>query len=174
MKNGIRLVLICGVAFALGHAAVLFATPYVMMDRFLDRAAARNGVNVMAFRDRPTAKNNRVVRQGPDILYSSCVFDLSNGPVRMHAVLPDTYGSLSLFADNTDNFYTVNDRETREGLVDLVVYPAGATPPEAPPGASLVASPSDRGNMIIRMVVRRDDDEQRLDALRRQAVCEAL
>ncbi|MGH8239087.1 MAG: DUF1254 domain-containing protein, partial [Steroidobacteraceae bacterium] len=90
-----------------------------------------------------------VVRPSPDLAYSACVYDLSEGPVRVIASAWDDYMSVSVFAHNSDNIFVINDRQAPEG-VELAIVRKGAPHPA---GAQLVVeSPSRRGIVLQRRV----------------------
>ncbi len=65
------------VVAAIVHVASVMATPHIIMHVTM-RAIGRGGVNTMMFGKRPTSDSRGVVRPSPDLLYSSCVYDLSN------------------------------------------------------------------------------------------------
>jgi uncharacterized membrane protein len=153
------------------HVASVMATPHIVMHLTM-AAMERRGVNTMLFAKRPTADSRGVVRPSPDLLYSSCVFDLdaAGGMVRVHARgLPNTYWSVSLFDADTNNFYVLNDREAKNGTVDFTIV--GADQGKLPPG-TVVRAPTRHGLVLFRTLI---DDEKRVDGIdraRRDAVCE--
>jgi uncharacterized membrane protein len=57
------------------------------------------------------------------------------------------YWSLSLYQDNSDNFFVIDDREARSGA-DITLVRQGSTPPEH--ATQVVESPSTRGIALIR------------------------
>src|SRR5262245_52948717 len=78
--------------------------------------------NSMHFGSRPTAASRLVVRPSPDILYASCPFDLSSGPLRVTASVPHTtYCSVSAFDAATNNFFVRNDREVTGDSIELLL-----------------------------------------------------
>ncbi len=155
---------------AIVHVASVMATPHVIMHLTM-RGIGQGGVNVMRFGKRPTSDSRGVVRPSPDLLYSSCVYDLSNGPVRVTASgMPDTYWSVSLFDADTDNFYVLNDRQAKAGAVDFTIVDAHA---DRVPRGTVVHSPTRRGLVLFRTLI---DDDRRLaeiDKARRRARCAA-
>ena len=166
-----RAVLLTLALAAVFHLLAVIAVPYAVMRRVSAVLADRaGGVNIGLHAPRQDASAREVVRPSPDVLYTACAFDVSQGPVRLAGPLPATYASLALFADNTDVFFVANDRDVG-GRIDvyLVGRDSRAT---APPGAMLVRAPSDRGVALFRTFI---DDERRLpelDAARREQSCE--
>ena len=156
---------------AVVHVATVFAVPRYIMYRTMT-AIARNagGVNRMTHGQRPTSASRGVVRPSPDLLYSSCVFDLRAGPVRVHASgMPDTYWSVSLFDADTNNFYAVNDRKAGGGVDFLVISPNTFVDGKHLP---VVVSPTARGIVLFRTLINDETHFAEIDAARRHAACE--
>jgi uncharacterized membrane protein len=104
----------------------------------------------------------------PDLLYSKCVYDVSAGPVRVTTPVPESYWSMSVYAENTDLVTVVSDRELPEHRLDAVfALPGQATPA----GVRVISVPSARGVALFRALVEDPAQEPRLDALRRQGSC---
>jgi uncharacterized membrane protein len=150
----------------LGSVAVL---PHLVMSRALSGMARGTGYNTMSHQARATASSRFVVRPSPDLLYSSCPFDLDTAGGRLHVHaggMPDTYWSVSLFDAETNNFYVLDDRRAKGGGFDITVSRDGA--------AGTVRAPTARGLVLVRTLI---DDEKRLgrvDAARRHASCEPV
>ena len=87
---------------ALLHLILVWAMPYLVL--LLLGLTSDHQPNTIFFNPPVDADSREVVRPSPDLLYSGCPFDLSAGPLRVTAVMPDTYYSISAFGDNTDNF----------------------------------------------------------------------
>lgn len=131
---------------AIVHFAAIIAVPRVLMNVAMERLGAA-GANHWQLSDRVTAASRQIVRQSPDFAYSACVYDLSAGPVILSAPPYDDYWSLSLYGDNTDNFFVIDDREARYGA-EITLVRRGTAHPE---GASMVVeSPSTRGIALMR------------------------
>src|SRR5262245_34412663 len=92
---------------ALVHFAAIVAVPYALMNIAMERFGAA-GVNTWHLGERVTAASRQIVRPAPDFAYSACVYDLSNGPVIISAAPYDDYWSLSLYGENTDNFFVLD------------------------------------------------------------------
>lgn len=54
---------------------------------------------------RVTPESQTIVRASPDLAYSICLIDLSEGPVAVSVPTWPEYGSLSVFDARTDNVY---------------------------------------------------------------------
>ena len=150
MKRIVHLGALALVVALLSHFVTVWAAPYVLMSGAMKRIS-RGGdlVNKWSHPPRTSAKSRTVVRPSPDLAYSACVYDLSEGPVRVTASAWDDYMSVSVFAHNSDNIFVINDRQAPAG-VDLIILRRGAP---RPAGAQLVVeSPSRRGIVLQRRV----------------------
>jgi uncharacterized membrane protein len=81
--------------------------------------------------------------------------------------------SLSMYASNTDNFFVINDLESKDGKFDLVLIGPKAGDPGVPK-AHLVRAPSNTGIIALRCFVGNEDQAERIESVRRQAKCELL
>jgi uncharacterized membrane protein len=136
------------------HIAAIFAAPTALMNVALARLS--NGhYNVWRLGDRVTPASRTIVRPSPDFAYSACPYDLSRGPVRIHVAPWGDYWSLSLYANSSDNYFVIDDREARDGA-DVLLIRAGSAAPDHV-SATVVQSPSERGIALIRRLAPTPD-----------------
>lgn len=122
---------------------------------------------------RADATARAIVRPSPDLLYTACVFDLSEGPLHITAPVQDGYVSVAGFASDTDNFFAINDAEVGPAKrFDIVIARAGF--PVDAPGAQLVVAPSDRGLILFRSLITNEAELPRLREFQAQQVCQPL
>lgn len=141
-------------AGAIAHLAVVHAAPRFMMGAAIERLSKSAGVNTWRMSERVTAASRQIVRPSPDFAYSACVYDLSRGPVVISTAPWEPYWSLSLYAENTDNFFVIDDREAHYGA-EITLVRAGRTHPEG--AAMVVESSSQRGIALIRRLAPSPD-----------------
>jgi uncharacterized membrane protein len=159
------------------HVLAVWSVPYLIMHVLMDGpdAQAMHMHNRAAFPEPVSAKDRTVVMPSPDLLYSVCVYDLSNGPVRISAALALTsYWSIALYGANSDNFYVVNDRTAAGKPVNLWLVPRhGDTPPGATDdGAQVVVSPTTKGFLLMRVLTGDYEAEKAVvEPARRTLVC---
>jgi uncharacterized membrane protein len=156
------------------HFGTLYALPRLVMRRALRTVGEPNS---MHFGTRPTAASRMVVRPSPDILYASCPFDLSSGPLRVTASVPhSTYWSVSAFDAATNNFFVRNDREVTGDSIELLLVQRGQTLPLSDNALQrvIVFAPSKRGLLLFRTVIDDDRHLSALEALQRQNRCETV
>lgn len=139
------------------HVAVVWAAPRLVMQFLLNgpQARAMQWHNRAAFPPPVTAQSRAIVLPSPDLLYSVCAFDVSNGPVRVQAS-PNlsTYWSVALYSNNSDNFFVLNDRQAAGLPVDLWLVSAGGNQAasDVPAGAQVVVTPSRQGFLLMRVL----------------------
>lgn len=98
----------------IGAAITLHVLPGLIMGRAMDRIESLGGDTVGVRHAPPvTAENQTIVRASPDILYSVCLYDLNDGPMRIDVTWPanDNYASVSFYDANTNNFRAISDRD---------------------------------------------------------------
>lgn len=157
------------------HLLVVAASPRVAMSvaahRIEDRAG---GANSWLHADRVTPTTQEVVRSSPDLAYSACVWDLSEGPIRISAPAWDDYYSLSLYDEASVNFFVANDRDAGDRGVDVVLATADQAERLGPAGdAHTVIAPSRTGIALLRYLAPTATAFERADSLRRSAMCGA-
>lgn len=163
-----KLLVLALVVAALAHITVIVAAPYVFMRTAMNRIAAEVGMNTWRHAQRVSEKSRRIVRPSPDLAYSSCVYDLSNGPIRVTAAAWDDYMSVSVFAENSDNVFVINDRQAPNG-VDFVLIRAGDAKPAG--AAMVVESPSTTGIILQRRVAPTEERFAQAAAARKGDIC---
>jgi uncharacterized membrane protein len=155
------------------YHVILHQVPIRLMSMAEQRLLTmRNNASNTFFHGRaPTAKSRQIVMPSPDLVYSSCVYDLGKGSLRMQGDLPPAghYWSLSLYAHNTDNYFVLNDRELPDRRFDVTLYPP--TSARIGESRSMVKSPSRTGIALIRMIQRREDDLAMIQASQQSTTC---
>jgi uncharacterized membrane protein len=161
------------VAAAVHWVSVRLA-PDIVMSRVMSAMAAK-GTNTITHVDRATAASRTVVKPSPDLLYSHCLFDVSRAAVKITTAAPaNTYWSVALYADNTDNFFALNDRQAEGKAMTIILIGQGHAVAPPPEGTVVIGAPTAKGLVIFRTLI---DDEARLaelDAARRAAKCEPM
>jgi len=158
--------LVLGVALA-SHAAGLVLVPRAMFESVVGRPFAGGGINALGHRELPKPGMG-AWGPSPDLLYSKCLYDVSNGPVRITTPVPESYWSMSVYAVNTDYVTVVNDRDLPDHRLDAVFALAGQATPD---GVRVIRVPTARGVALFRTLVADPSREAPLDALRREGSC---
>lgn len=153
------------------HAALLFGTPYMVMLALNYSVGKSEGYGKLYIAEQAQAGRDRIVRSSPDLLYSACAFKMSDGPLRVTAPALPTYMSLSFFAHNTDNFFSLNDKQAPNGI-DVVLAKKGEKV-DLPEGAQLVETDSPYGFILLRYYLGNKQVFE-FDGVRKLAKCELL
>ncbi len=159
-----------GLVLALvAYQVALVQAPRLLMAAAARRLAASGGTNAFAHSPLATSASRAVVRPSPDLAYSSCVVDLSGGPVRVAVpALPARYWSLSVFDARTDVAFVANNVERRGAPIAIVLAKAGQA---TPPGSTVVTLEGNRAIALVRALVEDRAAFPALDRARRGAVC---
>ena len=165
------------------HALTVWALPRVIMDRIITLGggdAARQGSTSGVFLPPPTDHTQRrIVMPSPDLLYATCAYDLGDAPLRVQLSTDyPRYWSIALYATNSDNFFVINDRDAAGEAIDLLLLGPQDQTERIPDGASgtrVVRSPTERGFLLMRVLVN-EDPTVRADAdrTRRQLRCQPI
>jgi len=121
------------------------------------------------------ADSDFVVRPSPDLLYSLCLYDLSEGPVQISGRVPNSYWSLQLYGMNTDNFAGVSNTRNQVDRAGKT-YRITLVGPEQAVGEDadeIIRAPENRGLALVRMAAIGQSAEQ-LQAVQQQAICQPL
>ena len=156
----------------IGHLAVLNAIPSRIMATAQLRMAERGMPTYQwVASPRMTPQTQTIVRPSPDLAYAICRFDISDGPVLLTAPSSDTYGSLSVFDQRTNNVFIAR-LDGEEDFNGLVIHAPGEKP-EAPGGAETLAMPGP-GLALIRRLAPDEPTHAAATALVEQSTCELL
>lgn len=169
MRRWLLPVLLAAIAAFGAYQATLLATPYALMHVAMNKIGGRAAVNSFGFGEMATADNQPIVRPSPDLSYSACAFDVSEGPVLLDiAPVPDHYWSVSIFDARTDVAAVRSDRDTGGKPARLALLKSGQ---QAPQGYEPVLLQYDRGIALIRILLANPDEYPAIDAIRRQSTC---
>lgn len=131
------------------HGAVVFMLPRIIMNI----AMAKFGTNKLSHGNPATAESRLIVRPSPDLCISRLAYDLSKGAMKLKVEVPkDNYWSVSFYADNTDNFFVINDRQVKSNPLEILLVSSDMKHSNHG-NAQVVVSPSQRGIMLIRQLV---------------------
>jgi uncharacterized membrane protein len=130
--------------------------------------------NQWVFAPPATHERRTIVRPSPDLLYSLCLYDVSKYPLRLTAVIPDNYWSISGFAMNTDNFFAINDKQAKSNPIAVVLIQKDMTYQDPTGKAHVIVAPTDRGIILIRTVITSKADLPRLTEVQKKATAELV
>ena len=188
MKSLIKSLGITLVLAIVMHIAIIFAAPRLVMSVAIKRIEAtaletvkKRGMDHDTFKatnrvlhaDPRTADTREVVAPNPDTMFTAIVYDVSEKPLLISTPVPDTYWSISFFADNTNNFYVQNDRQvvSNPARYLLVAKDMKYTKPE---NTQVVVAESNKGIILFRTLIKDKLQYKDLDHLRQSLVVEPV
>lgn len=173
IRNWLLPIIVGLIAMAVAWQGTLVATPYVLMSAAMKRIGNADGngrANVFAFGPMAAADRQPIVRPSPDLVYSSCVFDLSQGVVLVDVEpVPDRYWSISIFDARTDVAAVRSDRDTGGKPARLALLRKGQ---KAPQGYEPVELEHDKGIALMRILLSDPSEYAAIDAIRHKSTCQ--
>jgi len=155
-----------------GYVMTLTQFPHVLMSLATKRVGKMGGYNTMYAAPLATDKARSIVRPSPDLAYSSCPYDVSNGPVLVDAEpVPAPYWSLSVFDARTDVAFVRNNIEAEGQPIRIAIALAGQPVPD---GMQAVRVKDASGIALIRILVQDRAQFPAIDAARRKSSCKPL
>jgi uncharacterized membrane protein len=158
----------------LAQYAFAMAVPYAVMGLLYKRGGEAFGYNRFELMTQVDANSRAVVRPSPDLLYAMCIYDLSDGPLRIVAPVPDRYWSMQFYRMNTDNFAGISNQRSeswRSGtVVDVTLIGPDHNPDDYAEEA--IRSPTSRGVVLLRASAIGDRAAQ--EAALRASSCRGL
>jgi uncharacterized membrane protein len=173
MNRAIKYALGFALAAGIGHVATILAAPRVIMNTAIERISQGGKViNQFQFGPRTTQNSRGVVRPSPDLAYSTCVYDLSGGPILVEAApSPDQgYVSISVFDARTDNIGVFDTTQYPQGIRFVLAREGQAVPA----GHSVVRARYDRGVILDRRLAPNAELFAVADKARRADKCGPL
>lgn len=159
-------------AGAAGWHAVLALSTFGLMEGAVRRVSADGGLNVMRHGALATPEKQPIVRPSPDLAYSTCPYDLSDGPVEVSvSPVPGRYSSLSIFDARTDVKFIRNDQQAKVTPYKVVIAREGQGVPK---GVEVVRVNYDRGIALVRLLLNNPSEIKALDGVRRQSSCRRI
>ncbi len=171
-----KIVLWVCIVIVTGLAAVQAAQhilPYAIMKIASNKMFADAGVNILLHAPQITHESRQVVRPSPDLAYSICGFDLSEGPLHLTSTMNrDNYWSVSAYGSNTDNFWVLNNSQIEKDTLSayIVTETQIAALQDKEPGLKIIA-PSETGVILFRNLVALPEEFTQIDQLRRLSNC---
>lgn len=141
--------LLVAVTALVTHKIILTQVPVKVMDTIGDRVASQaGGWNRCLHNQTYGPQADTVRRANPDSLVSAMAYDLSDGPIRVSGETWARYWSMSLYQQNTDNFFVINDRDMASNRFDFVLTLDHHDTSQL--SGERIVSPTTKGIMLIR------------------------
>lgn len=145
------------VSFLTVRAVVIDRAPKTVMATIEARVVQGSGAWNACYHNRVFGPRARAARRAnPDSIISSMAYDLSDGPVRVSGTTWPLYWSLSLYQQNSDNYFVINDQQLADETFDFVIVQKGQT--SVGTEATEIMSPTTKGIMLIRRFASQESD----------------
>jgi len=129
--------------------------------------------NQWVFQPPITDQSTDVVRPAPDDIYSLCVYDVSRYPLRVTSTTTQ-YWTISAFAMNTDNYFNLTNSQAKTNPVEIVLLSKGMTYTDPTGKAQVVTAESDKGILMITMVIPNQDALPGILQIQKQTTAELV
>lgn len=162
----VRSILLTVIAIGLGvftfwatRLYIIDAAPVKVMTAIEERIAkAVGGWNSCFHNQSYGPRYNSARRANPDSIISSMAYDLRQGPVRVSGETWPSYWSLSLYQQNSDNFFVVNDRQLTGSNFDFILALDSQNTLKL--DGTVIISPTEKGIMLVRRFASNETDMQ--------------
>jgi uncharacterized membrane protein len=134
------------------HIVSLLAVPVVAPRDAYSRLAAMGVENTPILLD-PSDPEKNLPFLDPAFVHLACLFDLSDGPVRVRVPLAGPYVSMSFHSRDGTAFFSLNDRSALGTVLDAEMRDEGDDASKSLPlgaGTIAVASPGPTGFVMAR------------------------
>jgi uncharacterized membrane protein len=158
----------------LANVATTALIPRVIMSVAMKRMAeTAGGANTLLNMPLVTPQNQKIVRSSPDLAYSTCVLDLTNGPISIFIGKGSDYASAAFYAANTDNIFTLSDKSIGPQGARILVQAAG-TQAQTGRGEVVVTLPSQHGLLLVRRLAPSAQAMARVEQERARDSCKGV
>ena len=155
-----------------GYNVMMVEFPRILMGLATKRISKAGGYNTMFASPPATDKARAIVRPSPDLAYSSCPFDVSNGPVLVDIQpVPAPYWSLSVFDARTDVAFVRNNIDANGQPIRIAIALAGQPVPD---GMQAVRVSGSTGIVLLRILAPDPAQFPAIDAARKRSSCKPL
>jgi uncharacterized membrane protein len=165
-----KLALALALSAAAGYLAAIEAAPRVIMAAAMVRLAhGDGGTATNRFRFLGAGDVRVVARPSPDLVMSSCVYDVSHGAILVTAApgADHGYDSVAIFAANSDNIAVFDSNGQPQGIRFVLAMPGQAVPL----GEAVVRATTRKGVILDRRLVTDAAGYAAADRARRADTC---
>lgn len=166
------------VAGGIIHISATLMMPQLATASSVQRLADQLPLNRMRVLPPSTAGSQLLPFIGPDVRMAVCRYDVTDGPIKVTAVLPDKGWTVSLYTLQGDNFYALPSQDFRRLEVGFQLVPQAerylsifSLGRSAETNASQVAVPQMQGLIVIRAPLHGRAFQSEAEALLSRAQC---
>lgn len=175
MKTAIIALILFVTAGAVSHSIALTNFPGYVMSQVFERFEARGlPEHKFILSEQITPQTQSIVRPAPDLAYSICRFDVSDGPVRISGAKWDGYASLSLFDADTNNVFVSSLDTASAEPASVIVAEAGQAALLSGTATPIVELEKTRGLALIRRLAPTTELYAEVQGLGEGDLCEKM
>jgi len=158
------------------HILTIYALPSVLMDRAIQNMLVNGPANTVVNHERIGADQRAGQLPNPDLLFSSCVYDVSQGPVKISAPVPVSFWLLSVYGGDGTPVVQLNESQVPGEVASLILVGPDVERnlSREPLKVPVITSPTERGIVVFRTMVNRESNFKYLEAARRRSKCVAV
>jgi uncharacterized membrane protein len=154
---GVATIILAAASFLIIRSVTIHQAPKAVMANIEARIVQGAGSWNACYHNRVFGPRSGAARRAnPDSIISSMAYDLSDGPVRVSGEVWPRYWSLSLYQQNSDNYFVVNDQQLPRPDFDYVIVREGTADTELV--GTHIVSPTEKGIMLIRRFAALESD----------------
>lgn len=103
------------------HIVAVLTLPYLAPQNAWARVSALSEPNRMVVLPAASPSHQSLPLMAPDVRYSVCRFDLSDGPIRLSTQILDGLWSISFYTPRGENFYAITGRELKRNRIEIII-----------------------------------------------------
>jgi uncharacterized membrane protein len=141
------------------HLFIVIFVPGVDTGQKMAQLATSGDVNQLHHIEELAAQSVLLTEASPDLAYAYCTYNLTDSTVEIHARVPPSYWSISIYTETADNIYTLNDLQAGVSDINLLVLhedtdlDVTAGSEARPENTIIVRSPTNTGLILFRAFV---------------------
>ena len=130
-------------------------------------AKLSEGVNRLVHLPLSDGRNYPAALTCPDALYSVMSYDLSENPVGLFSPLPVTSWAFTVYDENCNAFFSLDERTYGAERMQAVLYNANGKAPRKEDAVN-IKSPGNKGIVVMRLILSDTGQKQMLADMRKE------
>ncbi len=173
VNTKLRWLTVCLILAAVVHLVVVYATPVVLTTVTLNRLLENAPANAMFHHQAGVTTVANEELANPTMLVSTCIYDVTEAPLRIETFVPKTFWSLALYTRDREAFFLLNESQTPidNVTIDLVGPTSAREYLKQDISVPIIESPKDQGIAVIRILVSDETKRAAINDMREASTC---
>ncbi len=173
INTKLRWLTVCLILAAVVHLVVVYATPVVLTTATLNRLLENAPANTMMHHPVSDTVFANQDLSNPAMLVSTCIFDVTQTPLRIEALVPPAFWSLALYTRDRKAFFVLNESQTPidNVTIDLVGPSSERTYLRDDILVPIIEAPQDQGIAVVRILVSDETKRDVIEDMRTSTRC---